>query len=88
MITELNSSIALMKSKTYTAYLKVIFLNYHQLTTCIPKQWKDQLKIEEIQYRAPDYLFEKIVPQLKTCRFVYNKILEKKTNTQINQENK
>ena len=64
------------------------FLSYYQLTTCVPKQWKVQLTSEGIQYRAPDYLFEKIVPQLKTCRFIYSTILEKKIHPQTNQENK
>ena len=43
---------------------------------------------EEIQYNAPEYLFEKLIPQLKTCRYIYNAILKKKTNVQTNQENK
>jgi len=64
------------------------FLIYYQLTTCIPYQWKVKLKSEEIQYNAPENLFEKLIPQLKTCRYIYNTILEKKTNIQINQENK
>jgi len=66
------------------------FLMYYQLTTCIKYQWKVKLKPEEIQYNAPEYLFEKLIPQLKTCRYihVYNAILKKKTNIQINQENK
>jgi len=55
-------------------------INY-QLTTCTPYQWKVKLKSEEIQYNAPEYLFEKLIPQLKTCRYIYNTILEKKTNT-------
>jgi len=64
------------------------FLIYYQLTTCIPYQWKVKLKSEEIQYNAPEYLFEKLIPQLKTCRYIYNTILKKKTNIQTNQENK
>jgi len=61
---------------------------YYQLTTCIPYQWKIKLNSEEIQYNAREYLFEKLIPQLKTGHYVYNAILKKKTNIQINQENK
>jgi len=61
---------------------------YYQLTTSISYQWKVKLKSEEIQYNAPEYLFEKLIPQLKTCRYKYNAILNKKTNIQTNQENK
>ena len=64
------------------------FLSYHQLIACIPTEWKSQLKNEEINYRAPEYLFEKLVPQLKTCRFIYNLLLEKKTNIHTHHERK
>jgi len=45
-------------------------------------------KKEEIIHRAPEYLFEKLVPQLKTCRFIYNMLLEKKTNIYTHHERK
>jgi len=58
---------------------------YYQLTTCIPYQWKVKLKSEEIQYNAPEYLFEKLIPHLRhaaiyTTRFLKRKqIFKKKT---------
>jgi len=52
------------------------FLSYHKLITCIPSRWKTMLKKEEIQYKVPEYLFKKLVPQLKTCRFIYNMLLK------------
>ena len=51
-------------------------------------QWRAKLKSKDMCYRAPAYRFEKLVPQLKTSRFIYDKILEQKTNILINQENK
>jgi len=71
------------KLKIHSILLKYILLawscvNFRNVITNIGKEI----------VRAPDYLFEKIVPQLKTCRFVYNTILEKKTHVQINQESK
>jgi len=67
---------------------KTDFLSYHQLIACIPTEWKSKLKKEEIIYRAPEYLFEKLVPQLKTCRFIHNMLLEKKTNIHTHHERK
>jgi len=59
-------------------YLKLTLFSYHQIIACIPTEWKNKLKEEENSYRAPEYLFEKLVPQHKTCRFIYNILLEKK----------
>ena len=64
------------------------FFSYHQIIACIPTEWKNKLKEEEMNYRAPEYLFEKLVPQLKTCRFIYNILLKKITNIQSVQETK
>ena len=61
-------------------------LSYHQLIACIPTEWKNKLREEEINYRAPEYLFEKLVPELQTCCLIYNMLLEKKTNIQTGQE--
>jgi len=47
-----------------------------------------KIREEQINYRAPQYPFEKLVPQLKSCRFIYSMLLEKETNIQICQENK
>ena len=48
---------------------------------------KTKLKSEEIQFRTKEYIMYKLVPQLKTCRFIYDTLLQKKTLPQ-NQENK
>jgi len=63
------------------------YFNYCQLKKCIPTAWKTKLKSEEILYRTNEYTIDKIVPQLKTCRFIYNMLLQKKTLPQ-KQENK
>lgn len=64
------------------------FLNYHQLIKCIPKEWKIKLKSEGIQYKANNYLIDKLKPQIKTCRFIYTMLIQKKTTTNNHQENK
>jgi len=63
------------------------YLNYHQLIKCILTAWKTKLKSDEIQYRTNEYVIDTVVPQLKTCRFIYNMLLQKKALPQ-NQENK
>ena len=88
MTIEINSFISFNEIYNLYNVPQTDFLIYYQLTTCIPYQWKVKLTSEEIQYNAPEYLFEKLIPQLKTCRYIYSTILEKKTNIQINQENK
>jgi len=82
MTIEINSLISFNEIYNLYNVPQTDFLIYYQLTTCIPYQWKVKLKSEEIQYNAPEYLFEKLIPQLKICRFIYNTILEKKTNIQ------
>ena len=41
-------------------------------------------KKAEIQYRVPNYLSKKLVPQLKTYRFIYNMLLKYRTNIYLN----
>ena len=88
MTIEKNNFITSMKIQTLYNIPQTEFLSYHKLITCIPSRWKTMLKNEEIQYRVPEYIFEKLVPQLKTCRFIYNMLLKVKTNIQTHQEKK
>jgi len=80
MTTEINSFFSFNEIHNLYNVPQTDFLMDYPLTTCIPYQWKVKLKSEGIQYNAPEYLFEKLIPQLKTCRYIYNAILKKKTN--------